>query len=117
MSAALVFALLLAANASDVFIASEDVNWARTPTEEEMASFFPHINAWTGEASVELVCVVGPDGMLNGCEVVAAAPDNLAFARATLNVAKRFRMQPTTRSGRPSAGLKVRLPIRWQAPD
>ncbi len=117
MSVALVFALLLAADSPDAFIAPEDANWARTPTEEEMASFLPHINAWTGEATVELVCLVGADGALDGCEVVAAAPDNLAFARSTLNVAKRFRMQPTTRSGRPVAGLKVRLPVRWQAPD
>ncbi|WP_395647560.1 energy transducer TonB [Terricaulis sp.] len=63
-----------------------------------------------------LDCLVAPDGRL-ACMVVTEEPEGYGFGEASLRVARSFRMAPLTRDGAPTAGGRVRVPIRWQLAD
>jgi protein TonB len=66
------------------------------------------------EGSATIDCAVAGDGRLYDCNVIAENPPGHGFGAATLSLASKFRMRPTTQSGEPVAGRRVGIPIRWR---
>lgn len=67
-----------------------------------------------GHASIN--CRVGADGRLSDCRVVSETPPGRGFGQAALRMAGRIRINPRTRSGRPTAGARVTIPIPFRGP-
>ncbi|HSV02838.1 MAG TPA: TonB family protein [Phenylobacterium sp.] len=64
-----------------------------------------------GVASLD--CRVRADGRLADCRVVSEAPRGQGLGKAALRMAGRIRMNPVSRGGRPTAGARVTIPIRF----
>lgn len=64
----------------------------------------------SGRATLD--CLVGVDGALS-CTVLSEEPPGYGFGEATLQIAREFRLAVQTREAVPTAGGRVRLPIRW----
>ena len=95
-----------------------DPVWLRRPSPAEVSDLYPELAAdqdLEGEAVIN--CTVTALGALTSCKVAVERPAHHGFGTATLRLASRFRMRPTTRSGEPVAGRRVRIPVRWRLDD
>lgn len=64
------------------------------------------------EAGARLDCRVGAAGALEDCSASRAAPE--AAGPAALGLARRFRVAPWTTDGRPTAGARLRISLRYR---
>ena len=64
-----------------------------------------------------LDCRVRSSGAVGGCKVVSETPAKAGFGKASLELAKSYRVKPVGPLGLPIVGRVVRLPITWTAPD
>lgn len=90
-----------------------NVFWVERPDARDFARNYPQRaldENVSGRALLE--CLVVADGRL-ACTVVSEEPEGYGFGEASLRVARSFRMAPETRDGVPTAGGRVRVPIRW----
>jgi len=87
--------------------------WAQRPTAQDFARYYPaeaFRQGVSGRATLE--CIVADDGRLS-CTVFSESPEGAGFGEAALRVSRHFRMAPATRDGTPTAGGRVRIPIRF----
>lgn len=89
--------------------------WSQKPTVQQMAAYYPPEAAKAktpGDALIQ--CDVAGDGRLQGCVVLSEA-GGPGFGEAALKLSTEFRMLPTSADGKPTAGSRVRIPIRFRA--
>ena len=83
--------------------------WTRLPTAEDLASVRRH-----GDPGLaKIVCTVQEQGTIGDCVVVEEDPPGHGLGEAALKLAPRFRMLKKLPDGKPTAGVKVIIPIRF----
>lgn len=93
--------------------------WRAMPSGAEFAKVYPvaAVQAGVHSARVVMLCEVGAEGRLTGCSVETEDPKGLGFDQAALALAGSFQLKTWTPEGLPAIGGKIRLPIRYQAPQ
>ena len=117
--AKLLLAGVLAAGAAEAPAnppASKDtqIDWARLPSAEVMAHYYPPRAKAAGLGGWAIItCRADPSGKLHGCKVADEAPAGFGFGAATLAAAPTFEMSV------PSAvtDLRVLVPMIWRLPE
>lgn len=89
-----------------------DPRWIRRPTPAQLARLRPDGAKNTVGAAV-LNCTVGPAGRLRDCRVLVENPRGAGFGDAALRASIYWRMAPETRSGQPTEGRSVRVPMAF----
>jgi TonB family protein len=93
-------------------------DWARRPTGEEVAGYYPVAAMRDGlEGQATIQCVVTRTGMLEQCMILSEAPPGAGFGQAAVAMTALFRMKPKTVDGEAIDGGTVRLPIRFSLPS
>ena len=92
----------------------ESAPWERLPTYEDMQRVFPRGVHVTG--LVRLVCKTDDKGAMTDCQVVDDTPAGQGFGAAALRLTSVFRVKTRMCDGRPTAGAKVTIPIRFTPP-
>lgn len=92
-------------------------DWAKKPTGDEMAAFFPQ-RASDEEVSgrATITCTVTVEGLLADCSVEDEKPEGYGFGDAALAAAASFRMSPKLIDGEPVAGGQVTIPLVFNVP-
>ena len=108
--------LLQAASYERAPIVAPDFDWLERPTAKDAGRFYPKTTARRVDRLVVIECLVGRDGRLQQCRVFQAPATDDGEIAATLRMASKFRMSSRSKSGEPTAGRKVRIPFRWNAP-
>jgi TonB family protein len=88
--------------------------WAQLPAAADFQASFPKTANGVNEVRVALVCSVGDDGALSGCTIDREEPAGQGYGQGALALAPKFRVGPWSQDGMPTAGAKVRVPIRYQ---
>jgi TonB family protein len=88
--------------------------WAVLPSAADFQASFPKTANGVNEVRVAMVCTVGADGVLSGCAVDREEPAGQGYGQGALALAPKFRVGPWSQDGQPTAGAKVRVPIRYQ---
>lgn len=91
-------------------------DWSAKPTAQDLARFYPAEAAKAqlgGQAAVS--CDVKVDGHLENCKVLGESPTDAGFGQASLQLADYFQMKPASLDGKPTAGGRVTIPIKFQA--
>jgi TonB family protein len=92
--------------------------WVQLPSAEEVGDAYPDAarkaSIWTGRAA--LACLVQSDGKV-ACSLDSEAPAGYGFGEAAMRIAPHFRLATWTTEGLPVVGGKVRIPIRFEAPE
>lgn len=89
------------------------IDWARLPSAEMMAAYYPEHARAAGVGGWAIIsCRAYPSGKLHGCKIADEAPAGFDFGAATVAVAPKFQMSV------PSAATdsRVLLPIIWKLP-
>lgn len=89
-------------------------DWERTPTAENMSELYPARSEMPLDAKVAMRCAVRADGMLTDCTTLCEDPAGHGFGRATLGLARYFKLKPTVESGRKATGRTVIVRVRWK---
>jgi TonB family protein len=111
--------LIAAASAGAVWAASPvrvigTPDWVRKPTGEQMAKYYPKAASDAGkEGFATITCRVRADGTLRACKVIKQQPGRYGFGEAALKLSSTFRMRARDEYGRPTAGGRVNIPIKF----
>ncbi len=87
----------------------------RGPTPDEIYKAFPakaRYERMGGTAAMQ--CRIDAKGLLQECAVVSETPQGWGFGDATLRLARRFQISPTTRNGGSVAGMVLTVPITFR---
>ena len=91
-----------------------DVNFLARPDGPTLARFYPDRARELGlEGFGEIDCTVTGGGTLSGCRVAEEAPLNERFGQASVRVAEAVQLAPATKTGRATAGKRIRLKFIW----
>ena len=88
--------------------------WTALPAAADFQASFPQTANGVNEVRVALVCQAAPDGALAGCAVDREEPAGQGYGQGALALAPKFKVGPWSQDGLPTAGAKVRVPIRYQ---
>lgn len=94
--------------------------WTRTINPEKIVALYPAAAADKGITSGVGVadCLVAADGTLTDCKVARESPEGVGFGAAAVAVASITQMNPWSPEGRPSHGVRLKLPINFSlAPE
>lgn len=105
------FAMAAAAAEPDPTLAATDIVWVHRPSGMDMASAWPS-GAPSANARIVLQCTIRA-GAVTACVVVSEDPAGTAARAAALKVVTHFKAAATTKSGAPTEGGTVRIPISW----
>jgi protein TonB len=95
-----------------------DPIWVSRPSRDDVRRRYPARAQKAGvEGAATMDCVIDRDGGLRQCAVVSEAPARQGFGQAALALSSSFRAGPTTPSGWPTAGYRVRVPVEWREPQ
>lgn len=91
-------------------------NWIAFIDPDRMTSLYP---AEASDAGIKtgrgvLDCIVAPNGALTACAVTSEEPPGKGFGAAALAAITSFATNPWTDDGRPAAGAKIHVPIRFE---
>lgn len=92
--------------------------WQTLPDGDALRAFYPPRALELNSAgSATITCTATANGSLADCRVASETPEDIGFGEAALRLSAQFRMQPTTTTGAPVAGMVLRIPIRFRLPD
>lgn len=94
--------------------------WVRQIDPAKVIALFPSTAADKGITQGVGVadCLVRPDGVLADCKVAREAPEGLGFGASAVVLAGLLQVNPWTPDGRPSHGVRIKLPITFNlAPE
>lgn len=90
-----------------------NMRWLELPTAQDFDRYYPPAALGAGiDARVILDCFIGQDGRLS-CTLISEDPVGHGFDIASLQAARAFRAAPENQDGLPTAGRRLRLPLRW----
>lgn len=98
----------------------EKPDWITTIDPQKVVAVYPAKAADAGiqEGIGVADCLVAPDGKLTDCKVAREAPADMGFGAAAVLVVSLMQMDPWTPEGRPVAGARVKIPIKFSlAPE
>ena len=109
---ALVAALMLQAATPPPLARPED--FRRGPRASDVARHYPErAKALRIEGRATLVCTVIEDGSLTGCRVSSEHPVGWGFGEAALKMSAEFRVRAKPKDGRPAAGGRIVIPLKF----
>ena len=89
--------------------------WVQTPTAAQLEP--PRVTEWPAAGEARLLCMIETDGRLSRCIIESISTRHRAAEPWALAAAQGFRHAARTSDGYATAGLKVRLTLRWDASD
>jgi TonB family protein len=94
-------------------------NWVSFIPADRMTALYPAVAADAGIKTGRgvVTCTVAPDGGLTACALESEDPPGNGFGQAALAAVGDFAVNPWTDGGRPTDGLKIRVPIRFNESD
>jgi hypothetical protein len=88
--------------------------WTRHPSANDLERLYPKdVHGVT--ADVRADCTIDEEGRFTTCDIVSENPAGMGFGESTIKLAKLFQMKSIDGEGRPVAGRKLHLPVRWRA--
>lgn len=93
----------------------EKPDWIVRIDPQKVVALYPTAAADAGvkEGVGVADCLVAPDGRMTDCRVAREAPADLGFGPAAVLAVSLMQMDPWTPEGRPVAGARVKVPIRF----
>lgn len=93
--------------------------WAAMPTAKQFAGGYPDAAKKAGVATgrAVLLCDIAAGGRLGGCSTQSEEPAGFGFGDAALALSGGFQVRIWTVEGLPVVGGKLRVPIRYNAPE
>jgi TonB family protein len=88
--------------------------WTAMPAIEDFQATFPKTANGVNSVRVVLACTVMNSGALGGCSVDSEDPPGQGYGQGALALASKFRVGPWSQDGQPTAGARLRLPIRYE---
>jgi|Deesub1362B_J571_1020462.scaffolds.fasta_scaffold08086_5 protein TonB len=117
MFIALAIALMAPAPALGAHVEAVHIDkqlWISKPTARDFLAVYPkdaRREKIAGEVS--LMCSVRVDGGLTDCAVLEESPNAVGFGDAALALTEKFRLRTHLPDGRPTAGGRLRIPMRF----
>jgi len=96
-------------------LAAAEADWARRPTEADLARFYPEraTQAKVG-GDVTLACNVAKAGGLSDCVVFRENPARYGFGEAALKIADAYGLRPERAVVWTASNRKVLVPVRFR---
>ena len=92
-------------------------SWIDSPHDVDLHAYFPLEAERAGVSGrVELACIIQIDTTLD-CAVASEEPLGHGFGKAALQVSRTWRINPATRGGVPVQGVRLSVPLAFQAPS
>lgn len=110
-------AVLAAGEPAPVAPPPDAADWAELPTPEALlkpiVDLPAHQNVLAGVTLQAIIaCTIDADGRATDCRVQSETPAGCGMGDAALKIAPSLRFTRTTRSGKPSEGTQLRIPLR-----
>ena len=91
------------------------VEWLHSPLPKTSPDTPPcHGDRVFTPGAAEVECKLTADGHVSSCFVVSEQPADCAYGRAALRLAKNLRARATLDGRRIKAGMRVRVPFKFQ---
>lgn len=88
--------------------------WWRRPSADFITRVYPAKAKRRGlPGRVILDCTIGLEGKMKTCSVVSETPARYGFGEAGLTLASAFQVTATTRTGKSTEGMSMRIPISF----